>query len=57
MKTEPVQSNHYDCGIWVLAQMTAVLRGFDITGLHESDMFMFRHYLRVLIACIPVPGR
>lgn len=56
MKTEPVQSNHYDCGIWVLAQMTAVLRGFDITGLHESDMIMFRHYLRVLIACIPVPG-
>jgi len=37
--------------------MAAILRGFDVTGLHENDMPMFRNYLRVLIAHIPVPGR
>lgn len=52
--TEPVQSNNYDCGLWVLAQMTAVLRGFEITGLYENDMPAFRHYLHVLIAHIPI---
>jgi len=56
MKTEPIQSNNYDCGLWVLAQTAAVLRGFDVTGLHEDDMPMFHHYLRVLIAHIAVPG-
>jgi len=57
MKTECIQSNDHDCGLWVLAQMAAVLRGFDISGLHECDMSTFRYYLRVLIAHIPVPSR
>ncbi|KIK10825.1 hypothetical protein PISMIDRAFT_20060 [Pisolithus microcarpus 441] len=30
--TEPVQSNNHDCGLWVLAQTAAALRGFDLTG-------------------------
>jgi len=55
-KTEPIQSNGHDCGLWVLAQMAAILRGFDITGLHENNMPMFRYYLQVLIARIPVPA-
>jgi len=57
MKTEPIQSNNYDCGLWVVAQTAAVLRGFDVTGLHKDDMSMFCHYLQVLIAHIAVPGR
>jgi len=55
-KTEPIQSNGYDCGLWILAQMAAVLRGFDVTALQENDMPTFRRYLRVLVARIPVPG-
>ena len=55
-KTETIQNNDYDCGLWVLAQMAAVLRGFHITGLRENDMSTFRYHLCVLIAGIPVPG-
>lgn len=54
--THPVQSNDYDCGLWCLAQIAAILRGFDFTGLCEQDMPAFRHYLHELIVRIPVPS-
>ncbi|KIK11372.1 hypothetical protein PISMIDRAFT_122801 [Pisolithus microcarpus 441] len=56
MKTEPLQSNDYNCGLWCLAQMAAVLRGFDLTGLCEWDMLAFHCYLHELITHIPVPS-
>ena len=37
--------NNYDCGLWVLATVAAVLRGHDATGLTENDMLAFRYYL------------
>ncbi|KAI6034740.1 hypothetical protein BKA83DRAFT_4487730 [Pisolithus microcarpus] len=35
------QTNGYDCGLWVLAQIATVLRGYEITGLREEDMIAF----------------
>jgi len=55
LQLEPLQSNGYDCGLWVLAQIAAVLRGYDITNLCEGDMRGFRHYLQSVILSIPVP--
>jgi hypothetical protein len=38
---EPWQTNGYDCGVWVLAEIMAVLQGFHLTGLQEDDMESF----------------
>lgn len=46
---QAVQTNSYDCGVWVLAAIAAVLRGFDMTGLHEKDIHNFRRYLYCLV--------
>jgi len=37
----------------VLAQVTAVLQGYDITNLHETDMCKFCRYLQSLVLSIP----
>lgn len=42
---EALQTNLYDCGLWVLATIAAALRGFDVTGFAEADMPWFRKYL------------
>ncbi|KAG2048172.1 hypothetical protein BDR06DRAFT_896156, partial [Suillus hirtellus] len=47
------QTNGYDCGVWVLAAIAAVLRGRHVTGLCEDDMHHLRHYLRALILSVP----
>ena len=57
IQVKPLQFNGYDCGLWVLAQITAVLRGYDITNLREGDMPEFCHYLQSLVLSIPVPGK
>lgn len=36
-----LQTNGHDCGIWVLASVAAILQGFDVTGLKESDIPTF----------------
>lgn len=43
--THAVQSNSYDCGLWILAAIAAVLRGKHMTGLVEGDMRVFRQEL------------
>ncbi|KIM52698.1 hypothetical protein SCLCIDRAFT_32448 [Scleroderma citrinum Foug A] len=53
----PIVTNGYDCGLWVLAQVAAVLWGRDITNLREEDMGKFRRYLQSLILSIPIPGK
>ncbi|KIK12535.1 hypothetical protein PISMIDRAFT_120727 [Pisolithus microcarpus 441] len=53
---EPRQTNGYDCGVWVLAQMAAVLRGYEVTGIEECNISRFRHYLCVLILRIAALG-
>ncbi|KAI6011172.1 hypothetical protein EDC04DRAFT_2959313 [Pisolithus marmoratus] len=38
---EPSQTNSHDCGVWVLAQMAAILRGYEVTGIREHDINHF----------------
>ncbi|KAJ7439132.1 hypothetical protein FB451DRAFT_1151843 [Mycena latifolia] len=38
----PRQSNGYDCGLWVLCMMAAILRGYAITGVSEAQMGLVR---------------
>ncbi|KAG1851783.1 hypothetical protein C8R48DRAFT_810421 [Suillus tomentosus] len=53
LKITPVQTNSYDCGVWVLAAIAAVFRGRHVTGLCEDDMRHLRHHLRALVLSIP----
>ncbi|KAG2140909.1 uncharacterized protein EDB93DRAFT_644759 [Suillus bovinus] len=53
LNVNPCQSNGYDCGLWILAAMIAVLRGRHVTGLHENQMSALRHYLHSLVFSIP----
>ncbi|KAG1749430.1 hypothetical protein EDB19DRAFT_1679681 [Suillus lakei] len=56
LNINPCQTNSYDCGVWILAAMIAVLRGRHVTGLHEEQMSNLRHYLRSLVLSIPASG-
>ncbi|KAG9309813.1 hypothetical protein JVU11DRAFT_10190 [Chiua virens] len=49
----PVQTNGDDCGVWVLATIAAVLRGFDATGLQEVEIADFRRSLYHLMLALP----
>ncbi|KAI6158808.1 hypothetical protein EDD17DRAFT_1487803 [Pisolithus thermaeus] len=53
---EPCQTNGYDCGVWILAQMAAVLRGYEVTGIEECNISRFRRFLCVLILRIAALG-
>ncbi|KAG1779269.1 hypothetical protein EV702DRAFT_1195245 [Suillus placidus] len=48
-----LQTNGYDCGLWVLATLAAVLRGAHRSGICEEDMIAFRHYIRTLVIRVP----
>ena len=46
--TSAVQSGPVSCGLWVIAGIAAVLRGYHFTGLTEEDMHslwssLYRH--------------
>ncbi|KAJ7632871.1 hypothetical protein FB45DRAFT_746128, partial [Roridomyces roridus] len=49
----PHQTNGYDCGIWVLCMMAAILRGAHVTGLQESDIGHARQVIRDHICTLP----
>jgi Ulp1 family protease len=49
-----LQTNSYDCGLWVLASIAAVLQGFDMTGFSETDMPWFRQFLISQVLTLPV---
>ncbi|KAG2053236.1 cysteine proteinase [Suillus hirtellus] len=49
----PCQTNAYDCGLWILAAMIAVLRGRHLTNLEQTQMSDLRHYLRSLVLSVP----
>ncbi|KAJ7578925.1 hypothetical protein C8J56DRAFT_797027 [Mycena floridula] len=49
-----VQQNGYDCGIWVLAWISAVLRGFWTSDLVESRLPQLRSLL--YNACLYIPA-
>lgn len=48
-----LQNNDFDCGLWVLATIFAVVRGNHITGLHEWDMDNLRRYMRTMVLALP----
>jgi hypothetical protein len=53
VSTCALQTNHFDCGVWVLACVAAVLRGCHVTGCTEEDMFAVRSHLVKLICNLP----
>lgn len=53
INAKPCQSNTYDCGLWVLAAMTAVLRGRHVTNLQEEQMSDWRHYICSMVLSLP----
>ena len=53
ISVDAIQSNSYDCGLWVLAGALAILCGFDASGLAEDDMPWFRTFLISLVMQMP----
>ncbi|KAK0433323.1 hypothetical protein EV421DRAFT_1997524 [Armillaria borealis] len=48
--TRPIQHNGYDCGVWVLSQIHALLRGHRQTAIKEVDIVNFRaHCLSMVL--------
>jgi hypothetical protein len=48
-----LQTSTYDCGLWVLAAIAAVLAGRHLPGLKEEDMGGFRSQLYHLVLSLP----
>jgi Ulp1 family protease len=48
-----MQTTTYDCGLWVLAAIAAVLRDRQFTGLSEADMKSFRRRLYRIVSSLP----
>lgn len=46
---QAVQTNGYDCGVWVLAIVLAVLRGYDMTSMQETDIEPLRKCILNLV--------
>ncbi|KAK1217897.1 hypothetical protein PQX77_019429 [Marasmius sp. AFHP31] len=49
----PLQTNSYDCGVWVLWITLATLRGYDAAHINEGDIRFFRRYMSRLIRTLP----
>ncbi|KAK1217955.1 hypothetical protein PQX77_019377 [Marasmius sp. AFHP31] len=54
LQVHRLQSNGYDCGVWVLWVTAAVVRGFDFAYIEEKNIYRFRKYLANLVRTIPV---
>ncbi|KAH6890244.1 hypothetical protein BKA70DRAFT_1376547 [Coprinopsis sp. MPI-PUGE-AT-0042] len=52
--TQRVQSSPTSCGVWVLAQIAAVLWGCHVTGLNEDQLSALRASVYRLIHNLPV---
>jgi len=53
LSKEGLQTNGYDCGLWVLAVISAVLEGYHCTALQEVDMNVFRGLLYHHMLALP----
>ncbi|KAH7043368.1 hypothetical protein BKA62DRAFT_780517 [Auriculariales sp. MPI-PUGE-AT-0066] len=49
-----VQSNVVDCGLWAIANIAAIIRGYRVTGLQEVEMTRFRQLVHGVI-CAHIP--
>ncbi|KAL4263554.1 peptidase C48 family protein [Pleurotus pulmonarius] len=52
-----VQSNGYDCGVWILSTIAAVLQGYEVSGMTEDEISQFRHELLRAVLSQPVYKR
>ncbi|KAF7337111.1 hypothetical protein MVEN_02148700 [Mycena venus] len=50
---QPRQSNGYDCGLWVLCMMAAILRGYHVTAITEREMAAVRRIFTDHILTLP----
>ncbi|KAG2021067.1 sentrin-specific protease [Coprinopsis cinerea AmutBmut pab1-1] len=50
----PLQSNSYDCGVWTLACIASLLRGFHLPAITENEVHLFRHILLQHVLALPV---
>ena len=53
-QNRPQQTNGYDCGIWVLCMMAAVMRGFSGVEVYEGDMPTLRKLFANHIQTLPI---
>ncbi|KAJ7818955.1 hypothetical protein B0H14DRAFT_3473409 [Mycena olivaceomarginata] len=49
----PLQSNGYDCGVWVLCMIASILRGFHTTNISEALISTVRQLLTDNILTLP----
>lgn len=57
LQTRPVQSNGYDCGMWVLLTIAAVLRGYHLARITEPQLGRMRNILSSVIKQLPARVR
>ncbi|KAG6898746.1 hypothetical protein C0993_004592, partial [Termitomyces sp. T159_Od127] len=50
----PLSTNAFDCGVWMIANIAAILSGFSVTGVQEQDIIAVRHSLFQILAALPV---
>ncbi|KAF8722731.1 hypothetical protein AX14_009587 [Amanita brunnescens Koide BX004] len=53
LTTGRLQTNQYDCGLWVLGTIAATLRGYDLPDLTEDDMPQVRQFLANILLSLP----
>lgn len=51
--TSALQSGPVSCGLWVVASIAAILRGYHLTGLSEDDMKNLRSLLYHHVLYLP----
>ena len=49
VKVSRLQENGYDCGVWILACLSAVLRGYTSVHISSSNIAEFRQRIFGLI--------
>ncbi len=56
IQVKPVQNNGYDCGLWALSWIAAVLRGYDTQSEEvwtEKCMPVWRNFLATVFRSYP----
>jgi Ulp1 family protease len=53
LQNQPRQLNDYDCGVWVLCTMVAILRGYAHTGVSEAEMGEVRQLFSNYVLSLP----
>ncbi|EJU00307.1 hypothetical protein DACRYDRAFT_109046 [Dacryopinax primogenitus] len=53
MASVPEQQNGHDCGLWVLAQIMAVMWGVDQTSMTDAEMPQFCCWLHDNMESLP----